>query len=89
MILNLILFYLLKKWQSETPSMTRRKMRRKKKAPDKRYKIAVVTLKETLDISDIATPFQPSLNETTNIFHSREQFPFFYEESVLAEMSIS
>ena len=47
------IFYLLKKWQSDTPSMTRRKMRRKKKAPEARYKIAVVKLKETLEISDI------------------------------------
>ena len=62
-------FYLLKKWQSDTPSMTRRKMRRKKKAPDKRYKTAVVTLKETLEMSDksdMTRPFQLSPAKPNN-----------------------
>ena len=29
------------------------------------------------------------LDQTTNIFYSGRQFPFLYEESVVAEMSIS
>ena len=38
----------MKKWQSEMPSMTSRKMRRKKNVPEARYTMAVVKLMETL-----------------------------------------
>ena len=63
-------------------------MRRKKKAPDARYKMAVVRLKETLEMSDIPTS-SAQLNYLEIFSSLGEQFPFLYEESVLAVMSIS
>ena len=40
--------YLLKKWQSETPSRTSMKMRRKKNVPEATYTMAEAKLMETL-----------------------------------------
>ena len=56
---------LLRKLQSEIPSITRRKMRRKKKVPDARYTMAVVKLMETLLRSDMAVA---SRIQDTSIF---------------------
>ena len=60
--------YLLKKWQSDTPSMTRRKIRRKKKAPEARYTMAVVKLMETLLRSAIVVKNLPSSLSSAQLY---------------------